>query len=73
MNPTTDVFERRIADLTRRRSRDDRAARQPSSAILNLARPATDHPSHSLYGGTFASSTTLRRLGIETRFVDTND
>ncbi len=77
MNPTTDVFERRIADLEGGVAAVATSSGQAAEflAILNLARAGDSIvASHSLYGGTFALfHHTLRRLGIETRFVDTND
>ena len=77
MNPTTDVFERRIADLEGGVAAVATSSGQAAEflAILNLAQAGDSIvASRSLYGGTFALfHHTLRRLGIETRFVDTND
>jgi O-acetylhomoserine (thiol)-lyase len=77
MNPTTDVFERRIADLEGGVAAVATSSGQAAEflAILNLARAGDSIvASRSLYGGTFALFRhTLRRLGITTKFVDTND
>jgi len=77
MNPTNDVFERRIADLE-----GGVAALAASSGhaaqtmlILTLCE-AGDHivSSSTLYGGTINQlSYTFPRLGIETTFVDQRD
>jgi O-acetylhomoserine (thiol)-lyase len=77
MNPTTDVFEQRVAALE-----GGAAALAVSSgqaavvyAILNLARSG-DHivSSNSLYGGTYnAFAHTLKRFGIEVSLVDFDD
>jgi len=74
MNPTTDVFEQRIAALE-----GGAAALAVSSgqaavvyAMLNLAK-AGDHivSSSSIYGGTYnAFAHTLKRFGIEVTLVD---
>ncbi|MFD1747314.1 O-acetylhomoserine aminocarboxypropyltransferase/cysteine synthase family protein [Rhizobium helianthi] len=77
MNPTTDIFERRIAALE-----GGKAALATSSgqaaimlALLNLAQAGDNIVSSShLYGGTInLLGTTFKRLGIETRFVDPQD
>ncbi|WP_244571555.1 O-acetylhomoserine aminocarboxypropyltransferase/cysteine synthase family protein [Mesorhizobium carmichaelinearum] len=77
MNPTTDVFEQRIALLE-----GGTAALATSSgqaaimlSILNLAAAGDNIVSSThLYGGTInLLSNTFRRLGIETRFVDPSD
>ena len=77
MNPTTDVFERRIADLEGGVAAVATASGQAAEtlAILNLAQAGESIvASQSLYGGTVALfKHTLPRLGITTRFVDTND
>lgn len=74
MNPTTDVFERRIADLEGGVSAVAFASGQSAQtlAILNLARAGQNIVAvSSLYGGTFALFRhTLPRLGIETHFVE---
>ncbi len=77
MNPTTDVFERRIADLEGGVAAVATASGQAAEtlAILNLAMAGDSIVSSStLYGGTHALFThTLSRLGITTRFVDAHD
>ncbi|WP_128896480.1 homocysteine synthase [Longirhabdus pacifica] len=74
MNPTSDVFEKRVAALE-----GGKAALATSSgqaaitcAILNIAGAGDEIVSSStLYGGTYnLFSTTLSRLGIKVRFVD---
>ena len=77
MNPTTDVFERRIAALE-----GGAAALATSSgaaavtyAILNIAR-AGDHivSSQAIYGGTYnLFAHTLPEFGVTTTFVDSDD
>lgn len=77
MNPTTDVFERRVADLEGGVAAVATASGQAAEtlAILNLAQAGDSIvASRSLYGGTVALfQHTLPRLGIRTTFVDTND
>lgn len=77
MNPTTDIFEQRIAALE-----GGTAALATSSgqaaimlALLNFAQAGDNIVSSShLYGGTInLLGTTFKRLGIETRFVDPQD
>jgi len=77
MNPTTDVFEQRVANLEggvgALAASSGHAAQ--AMAILNLA-GAGDHivAASTLYGGTFNQfKYTLPRLGIETTFVDPSD
>ncbi len=74
MNPTVDVFERRIADLEGGVAAVATASGQSAQTLtlLNLARAGdTIVAASSLYGGTWALLRhTLPRLGIETRFVD---
>jgi O-acetylhomoserine (thiol)-lyase len=74
MNPTTDVFERRIASLEGGVAAVATASGQAAQtlAILNLAQAGDEIvASTSLYGGTYALlAHTLPRLGITTRFVD---
>jgi len=74
MNPTTDVFERRIAALEGGVAAVATASGQAAEtlALLNLARSGESIVSTtSLYGGTYALlAHTLPRLGITTRFVD---
>lgn len=77
MNPTTDVFERRIADLEGGVAAVATASGQSAEllAILNLAQAGDSIvASRSLYGGTVTLfAHTLRRLGITTRFVAVYD
>jgi O-acetylhomoserine (thiol)-lyase len=77
MNPTTDVFERRIAELEGGTAAVAVASGQAAQtlALLNLAQAGDSIvASSSLYGGTFTLlKYTLGRLGITTRFVDGND
>jgi O-acetylhomoserine (thiol)-lyase len=77
MNPTTDVFERRVADLEGGVAAVATSSGQAAEtlAILNLAQAGDSIvTSCSLYGGTVALFRhTLPRLGITTRFVDTGD
>ena len=74
MNPTTDVLERRIADLEGGVAAVATASGQSAQtlAILNLAQAGNNLVAvSSLYGGTFALLRhTLPRLGISTTFVD---
>ena len=76
-NPTTDVLEKRIADLEGGVGALAVASGQAAAiyAILNLA-GAGDHivSSASLYGGTYnAFAHTLRRFGIGVSLVDFSD
>jgi O-acetylhomoserine (thiol)-lyase len=77
MNPTTDAFERRIADLEGGVAAVATASGQSAQtlALLNLAQAGDSIvASSSLYGGTFTLlKYTLGRLGITTRFVDVTD
>ena len=77
MNPTNDVFERRIADLEGGVAAVATASGQAAQtlALLNLAQAGDSIvASSSLYGGTFTLLRyTLQRLGITTRFVDGSD
>jgi O-acetylhomoserine (thiol)-lyase len=77
MNPTTDAFERRIADLEGGVAAVATASGQSAQtlALLNLAQAGDSIvASSALYGGTFSLlKFTLARLGITTRFVDVND
>jgi O-acetylhomoserine (thiol)-lyase len=77
MNPTTDVLEKRVAALEGGTGALATASGQAAEtlAILNIAR-AGEHivSSASLYGGTYnLLHYTLRKLGIETTFVDPSD
>ncbi len=77
MNPTNDVFERRIAALEGGVAAVATASGQAAQtlAILNLAQAGDSIvSSRSLYGGTVSLfKSTLPRLGIQTKFVDSND
>jgi len=74
MNPTTDVFERRIASLEGGVAAVATASGQAAQtlALLNLAQAGDEIvASTSLYGGTYALlAHTFPRLGITTTFVD---
>jgi homoserine O-acetyltransferase len=77
MNPTTDVFEQRVAALEGGVGALATASGQAAVvySILNLAR-AGDHvvSSNSLYGGTYnAFAHTLPRFGVAVDLVDFND
>lgn len=77
MNPTSDAFERRIADLEGGVAAVATASGQAAQtlALLNLAQAGDSIvASSALYGGTFTLlKYTLGRLGITTRFVDGTD
>lgn len=77
MNPTTDVFERRVAALEGGVGALALASGQAAEtlAILTLARAGDEIVSTtSLYGGTYnLFHYTLPRLGITVRFVDPAD
>lgn len=74
MNPTTDIFEQRIAALEGGKAALSTSSGQAAImlALLNLAQAGDNIVSSShLYGGTInLLGTTFKRLGIETRFVD---
>lgn len=76
MNPTTDVFEQRIAALEGGVGALGLASGQAAEtlAILNLARAGDNIVSStSLYGGTYnLFAYTLPRFGIEVRWVEGN-
>jgi len=76
-NPTTEVLERRLAELDGGVGALALASGQAAitTAVLTLARPGQNIVStRYLYGGTYnLFHYTLERLGIETRFVDTSD
>jgi len=76
MNPTTDVFEQRIAALEGGVAGLGLASGQAAEtlAILNLARAGDNIVSStSLYGGTYnLFAYTLPRFGIEVRWVEGN-
>ncbi|MDG0871791.1 homocysteine synthase [Paenibacillus thiaminolyticus] len=77
MNPTTDVFEKRVAALEGGAGALATASGQAAItyAILNIAGAGDEIVSaSSLYGGTYnLFSTTLKKLGITVRFVDPSD
>ena len=77
MNPTTDVFEQRVAALEGGVAALGVASGQAAEtlSILNLARAGDNIvSSSSLYGGTYNLFThTLPKIGITTRFVDGTD
>jgi len=77
MNPTTDVLERRVAALENGLAALATASGQAAEflAIANLAGAGDEIISaSSLYGGTYnLFNATLRRLGIEVKFVDPAD
>ncbi len=77
MNPTTDVFEKRVAALEGGVAAVATASGQAAQtlAILNLAQAGDSIiASNALYGGTVALfAHTLPRLGITVRFVDIHD
>ncbi|MCF2717102.1 homocysteine synthase [Paenibacillus sp. UKAQ_18] len=77
MNPTTDVFEQRIAVLEGGAGALATASGMAaiSFSILNIAGAGDEIVSaSSLYGGTYnLFSTTLPKLGIKVHFVDSDD
>ncbi|UNL95194.1 O-acetylhomoserine aminocarboxypropyltransferase [Paenibacillus polymyxa] len=77
MNPTTDVFEQRIAALEGGVGALATASGMAaiSFSILNIAGAGDEIVSaSSLYGGTYnLFSTTLPKLGIKVHFVDSDD
>ena len=77
MNPTTDVFEQRIAQLEGGSGSVAVASGQAAEtlALLNIARAGDEIlSSASLYGGTYnLFSNTFPRMGIEVKFVDPKD
>jgi O-acetylhomoserine (thiol)-lyase len=76
-NPTTDVLEKRLAALDGGVGALAVSSGQAAItlAVLNIARAGQNIVSTScLYGGTYnLLNYTLRRLGIEARFVDSSD
>jgi O-acetylhomoserine (thiol)-lyase len=76
MNPTTDVFEKRIAELEGGVGALAVSSGQSaiSLAILNIAQAGDEIIAfNNLYGGTYnLLKHTLARLGITTHFVDSN-
>jgi O-acetylhomoserine (thiol)-lyase len=77
MNPTTDVFEQRVAALEGGAAALGVASGQAAEtlSILNLARAGDNIvSSSSLYGGTYNLFThTLPKVGITTTYVDGSD
>jgi O-acetylhomoserine (thiol)-lyase len=77
MNPTTDVLEKRLAALDGGTGALAVASGQSAItlAVLNITRAGQNIVSTSfLYGGTYnLFNYTLRKLGIEVRFVDSSD
>lgn len=77
MNPTSDVFEQRIAALEGGAGALATASGQAAItySILNIAGAGDEIVSaSSLYGGTYnLFSTTLAKLGIQVKFVDPSD
>ncbi|MCD1258454.1 homocysteine synthase [Paenibacillus athensensis] len=77
MNPTTDVFEKRIAALEGAPAALATASGQAAItySILNIAGAGDEIvAASSLYGGTYnLFSTTLPKLGIDVKFVDPSD
>ncbi len=76
-NPTQDAFEQRLAALEGGAAALLLASGQAASAfsVLNVAQAGDNIVSGTdLYGGTWALfANTLKRMGIETRFVDPAD
>ncbi|MCM3627238.1 homocysteine synthase [Paenibacillus glycanilyticus] len=74
MNPTTDVFEKRVAELEGAPAALAVASGQAAItySIMNIAGAGDEVVSAtSLYGGTYnLFSTTLPKLGIQVKFVD---
>ena len=77
INPTTDVLEKRLAELDGGTGALALASGQAAItiAVLNITSAGQNIVSTSyLYGGTYnLFHYTLRRLGIEVRFVDSSD
>ncbi len=77
MNPTTDVFEKRIAALEGGTYAVATASGQAAQflAINNIAQAGDNIvASSSLYGGTYNQfKSNFKRLGIEVRFADVDD
>ncbi|MFC0215845.1 homocysteine synthase [Paenibacillus chartarius] len=77
MNPTTDVFEKRIAALEGAPAALATASGQAAItySILNIAGAGDEIvASSSLYGGTYnLFSTTLPKLGVHVKFVDSSE
>ncbi|MDH7481601.1 MAG: O-acetylhomoserine aminocarboxypropyltransferase/cysteine synthase [Armatimonadota bacterium] len=77
MNPTTDVLEKRLAAMDGGTGALAVASGQSAItlAVLNITRAGQNIVSSKyLYGGTYTLfNYTLRKLGIEVRFVDSSD
>jgi len=77
MNPTTDVFEQRVAQLEGGSGALAMASGQAAEtlALLNIARAGDEIlSSASLYGGTYnLFHYTFPKMGIEVKFVDPKD
>jgi O-acetylhomoserine/O-acetylserine sulfhydrylase-like pyridoxal-dependent enzyme len=77
MNPTTDVFEKRMAELEGGVGALGVASGQAAQMLtfFNLARAGDNIvSSHTLYGGTYNQlAYTFPKLGITTKFVDIHD
>src|SRR3978361_1058749 len=77
MNPTTDVFEKRMAALDGGVGALGVSSGQSATtlALLNIARAGDEIVSaHNLYGGTYnLFRHTLSRLGIKVHFVPSHD
>jgi O-acetylhomoserine (thiol)-lyase len=77
MNPTNDVFEKRITELEGGAAALALASGQAASTltVLNLARAGDNLvSSQTLYGGTYnLFAYTLPKWGVTTRFVDIHD
>ena len=77
MNPTTDVFEQRMAALEGARARWPRLpARRPSPIPSRILPPAeiTSCPPPTVYGGTYnLFANTLPHYGLKTTFLDPDE
>ncbi len=77
MNPTCDVLERRVAQLEGGKAGLAVASGMAAItlAILNIAEPGDEIIASSLlYGGTFTLfSSTLKKMGVNVRLVDSTD
>lgn len=77
MNPTTDVLEQRLAKMHGGTAAIAASSGQAAilMAVMNITSAGQNIVSSSaIYGGTYnLFNTTLRRFGIEVRFVDSSD
>lgn len=77
MNPTTDVLEKRLAKMHGATAALATSSGQAAIlvAVMNITSAGQNIvSSSSIYGGTYnLFNTTLRRFGIEVRFVDSSD